>query len=125
MAEFIYHLVQKSLWENKGATYFPPTYSQDGFIHCTKKKELLIGIGNQFYKSVEGEFLCLVLDTFKLKGEVRYEAAAAVGELQPDTSEAALFPHLYGPIDFEAVVEVLPIHRLENGTFLEIIGLRP
>jgi hypothetical protein len=36
--ELIYHLVQLAHWEraeSEGATYYPPTYAADGFIHAT------------------------------------------------------------------------------------------
>ena len=59
---YIFHLVQKSLWEEAiatNSTYFPPTYQQDGFTHATANPKFHLTIGNHFYPQVEGDWLCL------------------------------------------------------------------
>ncbi|MEW5319474.1 MAG: hypothetical protein WDW38_010623 [Sanguina aurantia] len=124
-APTLYHLVEEPVWraaQKAGTLYKPPTYEQDGFVHLTADPELLIGVGNHFYKGVKCVFLLLCLDTAKLTAEVRYEVPAAVG----DTDAATLTdkcPHLYGCIDFAAVLQELPVERAEDGTFLGIPGL--
>ena len=50
---YIFHLVQKELWEKTLAdknTYYPPTYTQDKFTHATANPDFLLIIGNHFYK---------------------------------------------------------------------------
>ena len=42
---------------------------------------------------------------------------------QQQQGEEPLFPHLYGSIDFAAVVQELPMQRGPDGTFLGIEGL--
>ncbi|MEW5307963.1 MAG: hypothetical protein WDW36_010330 [Sanguina aurantia] len=120
----LYHLVQEPVWraaKNAGALYKPPTYEQDGFVHLTAKPELLIGVANHFYKGVKDAFLLLCLDSAKLTAEVVYECAAPVGDIAAASAEK--FPHLYGCIDFAAVLQELPVERAEDGTFLGIPGL--
>ena len=50
----LYHLVQAGIWaslkEKGAATYTPPTYDADGFIHLTRDADLLLGVANHFYK---------------------------------------------------------------------------
>lgn len=101
-----------------------------------------------------GEWVVLVLDSGKLTAEVKFEPAAPVGnkssggllggdqqqqQQQADGAAAAapaapaaeaqpqepLFPHLYGTIDFEAVVGELPVERDASGRFLSIQGVPP
>eukprot|EP00879_Flechtneria_rotunda_P024787 GHRR01026300.1.p1 GENE.GHRR01026300.1~~GHRR01026300.1.p1 ORF type:complete len:147 (+),score=24.36 GHRR01026300.1:97-537(+) len=121
----LYHLVQKSLWESckaGGKSYYPPTYEADGFIHLTKEAPLLLSIANHFYQSVSGDFIVLALDSSKLTSEVKFEAAAAVGNTEaPETQQ--LFPHLYGTINSDAVTQELPVQRSGDKTFLSIAGL--
>lgn len=64
--------------------------------------------------------------------QVVFEPAAAVGStsahgLTAEAQQAPLFPHLYGTIDFDAVVAELPIEREDaTGQFVGIpmMGLR-
>ena len=56
--------------------------------------------------------------------QVKFEPAAPVGDRPANgltsPTDAPLFPHLYGTIDFESVVEELDITRGDDGTFLNI-----
>ena len=59
---YLFHLVQKPLWEKAqktGEVYYPPTYTQDGFTHATADPNFLLEVGNHFYTDVGGEWLCL------------------------------------------------------------------
>lgn len=74
-----------------------------------------------------GEYIVLEIDESKLKSEVRYEAAAAVGDKQTtkfgdSAEEVEVFPHLYGTIDHYAVIGELKVERSEAGEFLAIEG---
>jgi uncharacterized protein (DUF952 family) len=118
----IYHLVQKSLWHSAKAAnvpYFPPTYEQDGFIHATAEYDALLGVANLFYTGVKDDFLCLSLRLDNLTSEVKFEAAAPVGE-QAAAKGQQLFPHIYGAIDMAAVEAEWPVIRDAEGQFLSI-----
>lgn len=57
MPEYLYHLVPADQWttvREERQPYFPPSYDHDGFIHLTKKPELLLPVANHFYKDVPG-----------------------------------------------------------------------
>jgi hypothetical protein len=59
MTGFLYHLVPQNQWHSckeRCEAYYPPTYSQDGFIHLTQEPELLLPVANHFYKTVQGAF---------------------------------------------------------------------
>mmetsp|Transcript_22891 Transcript_22891/g.58383 ORF Transcript_22891/g.58383 Transcript_22891/m.58383 type:complete len:144 (-) Transcript_22891:346-777(-) len=128
MSAPLYHLVAADLWseaKQQGKSYFPPTYAQDGFIHLTADPEFLLGVGNRFYKnSPHKEWLLLVLDASKLSAKVVYEPAAPVGDI-PAAQEPVLFPHLYGTIDYPAVIAEVPVERGADGSFLSIPGIVP
>ena len=54
--------------------------------------------------------------------QVKFEPAASVGNVKPSDA-ARVFPHLYGTIDFDAVVTKLPVKRSMSGEFLSVEGL--
>jgi len=59
------------------ASYFPPTYAQDGFTHLTAEPALLMDVANHFYKQEPGEWIVLKLEAAKLTSEVRRRAGGA------------------------------------------------
>ena len=58
---------------------------------------------------------------------MKWEPAAPVGDKESTgllkEQEQPLFPHLYGRLDLDSVVEELPMKRSSDGTFLSIEGL--
>jgi uncharacterized protein (DUF952 family) len=125
---YIFHLVQKELWEKTLAnksTYYPPTYTQDKFTHATANPDFLLIIGNHFYKDVVGDWLCLRMsvDTLQATGvKTIFEGTEPVGDKQPDFpgTDSELFPHILGGISPSAVMQVHTVARASDGTFLSV-----
>jgi uncharacterized protein (DUF952 family) len=72
----------------------------------------MIKVANLFYRKVPGDFVLLFIDTSKLNDStspLKWESA---------TEFDSSFPHIYGPIDRQAIVDVRPIQRTEDGTFV-------
>ena|ERR1711937_180472 len=120
-----YHLVPEAQWQDckdTGKAYFPTTYEQDGFTHLSDNKEVLITIGNHFYKQIQGLYLVLEIDSSRLESKVKLEPAAPVGDTKPhfDGNEQ-LFPHLYGPINVGSVANELKVQRSDDGSFLKLL----
>jgi uncharacterized protein (DUF952 family) len=126
----IYHMCPKSAWETctrQGREYYPSTYEKDGFIHATKDPTMLVSIANHFYKDapVEEEWVILVIDSDRLASKVIFEPAAPVGDTssfhKDDEQDVPLFPHIYGTIQEDSVVDMLTMARdSTSGTFLEL-----
>ena len=122
----LYHLIPKATFEGLSniSEYLPPTYEQDGgFIHLTEDASVLLSVANQFYKKVPGDYLVLEFDPKKLRDTVKFEGAAAVGNIENtnDDHSKMLFPHLYGRFNQEALVALFEVTRAkEDGTFLSI-----
>lgn len=108
----IYHLAPAQRWNSWPAerAYLPAEYEADGFIHCTAGDELMIAVANRFYRAAPGDFVLLVIDTERLQAPLRWDAVA--DGLAPE------FPHIYGPIDRAAIVEVRAVRRGADGAFL-------
>ena len=110
---YVYHLVQKSMWDNAlktNTTYFPPTYTQDNFTHATANPDFLLTIGNHFYQEVKGDWLCLRMSVDSLAAtgvQTIFEGTAPVGDKEADFegTDSELFPHILGGIHPSAVLE--------------------
>ena len=128
MPDYIYHLAPSGSWADALArreTYYPETYEDDGFTHGTSDTALLLDVANHFYRKSKGDWICLVMTEESLAQtgvEVRFEPPAAVGNVDGkiEGSEAVLFPHLYGGIHPDAVVETLDVLRGPLGQFMSI-----
>lgn len=100
----IYHLVHADYWNSldANAPYLTHNFDSDGFIHCTKGLDKLLQVANTFYRDVAGDFLLLTLDERRVYAPVKYEGG---------------FPHIYGPLNRDAVIAIRPMKRREDGRF--------
>jgi uncharacterized protein (DUF952 family) len=87
--------------------YIHPSLASEGFIHCTAEPALLMWVANHFFKSEPGAFVLLCIDEAVVSAEVKWEA---VGD--------QIFPHIYGPLNLNAVVRVLDFPRRADGEFV-------
>jgi len=113
---YIYHMALATRWQTwpVGQDYLPSDYDKDGFVHCTAGDELMIKVANRFYRDVAGDFVVLVVDTERLTSPLTWEAPS------PGDTLAPLFPHIYGPINYAAVVATKPLQRDAAGMFVRI-----
>jgi uncharacterized protein (DUF952 family) len=73
-----------------------------------------VGVANTFYHGQRGLVL-LVIDPSQLQAELKWEPPA---EPEPTHArEGELFPHIYGPINLDAVIEILAFEPDEDGNF--------
>jgi uncharacterized protein (DUF952 family) len=70
-----------------------PSLTEEGFIHCSTRAQVEATANRIFAGS--GDLLLLEVDPAKLTAELKWERATDVGEE---------FPHIYGPLDLDAVV---------------------
>lgn len=92
----IYHIVTEQDWRRhrNESDFVPADYHREGFIHCCTAAQLA-GVRERYFKGKTGLVL-LHLDEAKLKAELKYEVS----------TKDEKFPHLYGPINSEAIVKV-------------------
>jgi uncharacterized protein (DUF952 family) len=110
--QLIYHLAPAERWHGwpAGTPYLPAEYSADGFVHCTAGEALMLQVANSFYRHAPGDFVMLSIDPGQLTAPLKWE--------QSTDGLASLFPHIYGPIDQAAIVEVRAVRRAADGEFL-------
>ncbi|MYS09909.1 DUF952 domain-containing protein [Streptomyces sp. SID6041] len=104
------HVVPLADWSAApDAPYAPPSLAAEGFVHCSPDEAAALLIADSHYRDVPGPLLVLVIDEGRLAAEVRREG-----------SGATLFPHVYGPIEREAVTGVLEVRRDAEGRAREL-----
>lgn len=111
----ILHLTSNAAWHAavKQGIYVPESLSAEGFIHCSTVSQI-VGVANTFYRGQPGLVL-LVIEPSELSAELKWEPSA---EPEPSHArEGELFPHLYGPLNTEAVVKALPFEPDPEGLF--------
>ena len=99
-SEFIYHITTQKEWEQAllKKEYLPMQYEQDGFIHCSIERQIP-GVLDRFYKGQSG-LVKLKIEKAKVQRPVLFELAHDLNEL---------FPHIYGSLNIDAVVEVITL----------------
>lgn len=97
----IYHVVPAETWAKFDGeqTYEADSLESEGFIHLSEQRQVA-GVLDRYYRDVP-DLLLLHIDPAKLTHELIYEAA----------TNSERFPHVYGPINKDAVVEVEKIVR--------------
>ncbi|MFC8194653.1 DUF952 domain-containing protein [Streptomyces sp. NPDC057298] len=117
----IYHVVTLGDWSARPeAPYAPPSLAKDGFVHCAPDEATTLAVVNAFYRSAPRPLLALLLDETRLTAELRFEAADPAPP--PGVGADVLFPHLFGPVDRDAVERVLEIQWDDDG---RAAGLQP
>ncbi|MBI1757832.1 MAG: DUF952 domain-containing protein [Actinobacteria bacterium] len=108
----IYHISNATDWQQArvdGAYRISTrgrSLEQQGFIHASTAEQVA-PVANAVYVGDQG-LLVLVIDETRVNPEIVYESVP--GWEKP-------FPHIYGPLNLDAVVKTLPLPKDENGLF--------
>jgi uncharacterized protein (DUF952 family) len=104
------HLVPEDVWlaQNGASRYLPDGFAAEGFIHCTDGDELVVEVGNRYYRDDPRPYLVLEVDLERVEAPVVYE------------DDERRYPHIYGPLECLAVRRVFRIERAADGTFIAI-----
>ena len=110
----ILHIVKRHEWENAIRTgeYAPASLDTEGFIHCSTAAQV-VETANLFYRG-QSDLMLVCLEEGHLTSQLTYEPAVRVG----DERAEALFPHIYGPLNLEAVSEVYEFPCGAEGRFV-------
>lgn len=109
----IYHLAYGSDWDQaqRAGEYRQSTRNrtleQQGFIHGCAEPSQVDRVANAFYQG-ESDLLVLVIDESKVRSEIRYDRVPGFD---------APLPHIYGPLNPDAVIEAVPLRQASDGRF--------
>jgi uncharacterized protein (DUF952 family) len=91
----IVHICSLEDWQaaQVAGEYRADSLAAEGFIHCSRPAQV-IGVANHYYAG-RTDLLLLWIDPSKLVVELRWEP-----------SEGDIYPHLYGPLNLAAIIQV-------------------
>jgi len=110
--EPIFHIAEAAAWDESIASgeyrvsTLGKTLEEVGFLHCSRRDQVA-PVANARYRGAKGLVL-LVIDRERLLPETREEDLEGTGEV---------FPHIYGPLNVDAVVRVLPFSPGPDGAY--------
>jgi uncharacterized protein (DUF952 family) len=100
MSQIVYKIAPEALWreaERNGRFTGAPIDTADGFIHFSTAGQARETAARHF--AGQADLLLIAVDTAKLGDALKYEVSRG----------GALFPHLYAPLDLDAVVWARPL----------------
>ena len=108
----IYHITTAGEWAQaqRDGQYvrstLDRTLAEEGFIHASQPEQVT-PVANAFYQGVP-DLVLLTIDTERVGSPIRYEHVP--GQDLP-------YPHIYGPLNVDAIVETRPFPPQPDGTF--------
>lgn len=105
----IVHICARRIWQEalEAGSYTADTLSSEGFIHFSRPNQVL-SVANRYY-SGQADLVILWVAPERLAAEIRWES-----------SNGEIFPHVYGPLNLEAVLAVTAISADSSGAFTQL-----
>ena len=105
----ILHITTRKQWEDANliGTYSDSSLEDEGFIHCSTQAQIL-RTANSYYHGRSG-LLLLCISSSRVKAPIVFEDSYQKGES---------YPHIYGPLNLDAVVAVFDFPADRNGLFI-------
>ena len=109
----ILHILRRGEWESAllQGSHRPPSLDAEGFIHCSTIDQL-IDTANLLFRGAS-DLLLLWIDETRLVAMLEFEAPATVNDARPSMR----FPHIYGSLNLDAVIETVEFPCDADGTF--------
>ncbi|MGH2892540.1 MAG: DUF952 domain-containing protein [Solirubrobacteraceae bacterium] len=103
----IFHITTRGEWDASAlaGSYVAAGYHADGFIHLSTGDQVVHVADARFAGAQDLVLLCVAAQ--RLQAPLRYEPG--------DPGSDELFPHLYGPLNRDAVERVLPFSEGPDG----------
>jgi uncharacterized protein (DUF952 family) len=103
----LFHVATRRDWEraSRVGSYAAASLDRDGFVHCATAAQHAAVANARF--AGRADLVLLLIDASRLDAEVRFEQAEA----------GQAFPHVYGPVNLDAVFEAAPYRPGADGRF--------
>ena len=111
----IYHITSRlaGLEAQERGEYRAESLEGEGFIHCSTSTQVL-PVARKYYDG-QSDLVVFAIDPSRLTSELRWEPPSG-GAPPPGAPEGELFPHVYGPINLEAIVNVYDLEVNPDGS---------
>ena len=116
----LFHIVSPNDWQAaaRRGSYEPASLGTEGFIHCSAAHQI-IETANRWYRG-QSDLLLLAIAPDQLTAPVKLEPPANPA----DERRGEFFPHIYGPLNLDAVEQVIEFPCERDGTFRAPRALR-
>lgn len=106
--KIIMHLIPGDEWtkQRNNAFLYPDSLKTEGFIHCATRDQIMGALEFLYKEKVDLNLLCIDADL--VNAQIVYEDLYKTGED---------FPHIYGALNRNAVIEVIDFKPNERGVF--------
>ena len=96
----IFHVTTATDWNQakQQGFYISPSLADEGFIHCSQQHQVA-GVLERYFEGQTG-LVKLVIDTDKLTSKYVFDWSPSMADT---------FPHVYGPINVDAVLEIVAL----------------
>jgi uncharacterized protein (DUF952 family) len=107
----IFHILSRAEWDEAvcAGLYSPASLATDGFVHCSTVDQVAT-VANDIF-SGKADLVLLCIEERQLRARISFEPAFG------KSRDSGLFPHVYGPINVDAVSQVIGFNRSANGIF--------
>lgn len=106
--DLLFHITTEEDWkkyQNDG-DYEPESLEKKGYIHCSSGSQVE-DTANRLFGDRD-TILLLVIDVSTLGENIKYEEDESLGEK---------FPHIYGPLGTNAVIDQINVRAEQDGSF--------
>jgi uncharacterized protein (DUF952 family) len=112
----IYHITSRSAWDEarERGEYRAESLETEGFIHCSTEEQV-VPVAQKYF-SGQNDLLLLVIEPALLEADLKWELPAE-GAPPPGVPEGDLFPHIYGPINLDAIVRIFDLESFPDGKY--------
>ncbi len=107
----ILHILTRSEWDRavRLGAHAPKSIASEGFVHCSTLEQA-VPTANAIFRG-QRDLVLLCINERRLEATLRFEPGVH------NTAGDALFPHVYGPINLDAVTQVVPFPCGTDGLF--------
>ena len=112
----IYHITSRSAWSaaRQSGEYRAESLESEGFIHCSTSTQVL-PVVEKYYQG-QRDLLLLMIEPALLASDLKWEPPSG-GAPPPGVPDGDLFPHIYGPINLNAVVKAVDLESNPDGHY--------
>lgn len=107
----VLHLTTRTDWVTavRKGEYTHPSLAAESFIHASTAEQV-VATANRYYGG-RTDLVLLAIDTARLTSEMKWEIPASIGQE---------FPHIYGPLNLDAVTQALEFKAQADGVFVSL-----
>ena len=111
----IYHITTRAAWQQAQTEgiYRMASLLEQGFIHFSTRDQV-VPVANAVFRG-QSDLVLLRVDTEKLDAPLKYELPDSA--MPHVTAPDERFPHLYGPLNLNAVLVVIDLLPDHDGRF--------